>query len=187
MVFDASREIRGSIVFATLIILLVFAPLFFLSGVEGRLLEPLGFAYAVSLAASLVVALTVTPVLCSLLLPRSGAVRRGGEPALVRLLKRGYERLLALVFSARAFLPGFNEGTLTISAVTIPGASLEESDAVGRTVERILLGVPEVVSTSRKTGRAELDEHAQGSNSAEIDVPLKMADRSRAEVMRGPT
>ena len=202
VVFEASKEIRGSIVFATLIIILVFLPLFFLSGVEGRLLRPLGFAYVVALAASLVVALTVTPALCSLLLPRSRAVRESGEARLVRWLKRGYEPLLlwvlprwrlvsAVAFVAligglvalggvgRAFLPDFNEGTLTVSAVTLPGTSLQESDRLGRMVEEILLRQPEVVGTARRTGRAELDEHAQDVNAAEIDVGLAMKERGK--------
>ena len=203
VVFDASKEIRGSIVFATLIIILVFLPLFVLSGVEGRLLRPLGAAYIVSLFASLVVALTVTPVLCSLLLPASKAVREDHEGALVGWLKRAYEPLLAAVlprwhiavavsgallilalaalrFAGQSFLPEFNEGTLVISAVTLPGTSLEESDRLGRLVEEVLLRQPEVVATARRTGRAELDEHAQDVNAAEIDVGLEMRDRSKA-------
>src|SRR2546425_2131273 len=205
-VFKASSEIQSSIVFATLIIILVFLPLFFLSGVEGRLLRPLGLAYVVALFASLVVALTVTPALCSYLLPRARAVVEGHEPRLVRWLKHRYQHdlpwaldhsalvitasiilLLAAVISffwtGRAFLPEFNEGTLTISAVTLPGTSLEESDKLGKTVERILLSIPEVASTARRTGRAELDEHVQGVESAEIDVGLKMRDRPKAEML----
>jgi len=195
VVYDASREIRGSIVYATLVIALVFLPLFFLSGVEGRLLRPLGFAYVVSLLASLVVALTVTPVLCLLLLPRSKGVAAGHDSRFVGLLKRGYGALLrrllphpfalaalstvllaAAVFGAaragRGFLPEFNEGTLTISAVTLPGTSLAESDRLGRLVEQLLLEQPEVTRVARRTGRAELDEHAQGVEAAELDVSL---------------
>jgi CzcA family heavy metal efflux pump len=189
LVYEASVEIRSSIVFATLVILLVFLPLFFLAGVEGRLLQPLGVAYVTSLVASLVVAVTTTPVLCHLLLPQSRAVQRGEEPRLVRGLKAGYARILerslrspwlvtvpavlllgvAVAASSRlgrAFLPDFNEGALTISAVTLPGTSLAESDALGRVVEKTLLAHPEVVSVARRTGRAELDEHAQGVEAA---------------------
>jgi CzcA family heavy metal efflux pump len=206
VVFEASKEIRGSIVHATAIIVLVFLPLFFLSGVEGRLLQPLGFAYVVSLAASLVVALTVTPVLCSLLLPAARTVREDREGALVHWLKARYQPVLAavltrwkavllasaallllagggLVVAGRAFLPDFNEGTLTLSAVTLPGTSLEESDRLGRLVEETLLGHPEVVATARRTGRAELDEHAQDVSSAEIDVGLRMQKRSREDFL----
>ncbi len=206
VVYRASSEIQGSIVFATIIIILVFLPLFFLSGVEGLLLRPLGLAYVAALFASLVVALTVTPVLCSYLLPRARAVVEGHEPRLVQWLKHRYERdlpraldnsrlvlggsavlLLATIISffwaGRTFLPEFNEGTLTISAVTLPGTSLEESNKVGTTVEQILLGIPEVSATARRTGRAELDEHVQGVESAEIDVGLKMGDRSKAELL----
>ncbi|MCB9547030.1 MAG: efflux RND transporter permease subunit [Myxococcales bacterium] len=206
IVFLASKEIRGSIVFATLIIVLVFLPLFFLHGVEGRLLAPLGVSYVVSLAASLVVALTITPVLCAFLLPRSGAVRRGVEPGPVRWLRRVYEPVLrcalprwpllaaasvAAVLAAgvaatragRAFLPEFNEGALTLSVVTLPGTSLAQSNQLGHQVEGILLGHPEVVSTSRRTGRAELDEHAQGIHASEIDARLEMGARSEAELL----
>ena len=202
VVYRASCEIRGSVVFATLIVVLVFLPLFALTSVEGRLLAPLGFAYIVSLTASLVVALTVTPVLCYLLLPRAGS----GEPWLAGFLKRCYQPVLhwtlrhpawvvaaslALVVTAglslsrmgRTFLPEFNEGTLTVSAVTIPGISLVDSDSLGRGLERIMLALPEVVSTARRTGRAELDEHVQGVESAEIDVTLKMRDRPKAAVL----
>jgi CzcA family heavy metal efflux pump len=206
VVFEASKEIRSSIVYATAIIVLVFLPLFFLSGVEGRLLAPLGFAYVVSLAASLVVALTVTPALCSVLLPGSKAVREDREGFLVHWLKARYQPLLAAVIdrhwlvlggsvallvaagvgfglAGRAFLPDFNEGTLTLSAVTLPGTSLGESDKMGRLIEETLLAHPEVVATARRTGRAELDEHAQDVNSAEIDVGLKMQRRSKEELL----
>jgi Cu/Ag efflux pump CusA len=183
VVFEASKEIRGSIVFATLIILLVFVPLFFLAGVEGRLLRPLGLAYVVSLAASLGVALTVTPALCAVLLT-SPRTQESQEGRLMRWLKGRYARVLtrtrerwrlvgsialgglvsaagALLFAGQSFLPDFNEGTLTVSVVTLPGASLEVSDSIGRLAEEILLEQPEVVATARRTGRAELDEHAQ--------------------------
>jgi CzcA family heavy metal efflux pump len=206
VVYRGSSEIRGSIVFATLVIGLVFTPLFFLHGVEGRLLRPLGFAYLVALFASLVVALTVTPVLCALLLPRARAVLSGHEPRWITSLKDAYERQLewclrhgrlilagaavlllvavsSFAWMGRAFLPEFNEGTLTISAVTLPGTSLEESDRLGAAVERLLLEIPEVTTTARRTGRAELDEHLQGVESAEIDVNLTMRDRTRAEVL----
>src|SRR5215204_2712895 len=202
----ASLEIRSSITFATFIIMIVFIPLFFLSGVEGRLLAPLGIAYVVSLFASLIIAASVTPVLCSLLLPNSRGVAEGEESTLVRRLKNGYQRILAIVvrrhglvigiavvlflaalatfpFMGRAFLPEFNEGTLTINAVTLPGTSLEESNRLGRMVESILLSFPEVKSTARRTGRAELDEHAQGVEAAEIDVGLKMQKRSKEEFL----
>jgi CzcA family heavy metal efflux pump len=207
VVYRASVEIRSSILFATMIIVLVFAPLFFLSGVEGRLLQPLGVAYVVSLLASLVVAVSVTPVLCLLLLPRDKAVRIGKEPRVVHALKNGYGPLLngalnhpwmvtgpvivlvgiaiaAVPFMGRSFLPEFNEGSLTISAVSMPGTSLEQSDELGRVVEETLLGFPEVVSVARRTGRAELDEHAQGVESAELDVSLKMAKLSKAEFLK---
>ncbi len=207
VVFRASCEIRGTIVFATLIVMLAFLPLFFLAGVEGRLLQPLGYAYLVSLAASLVVALTVTPALCAYLLPGARSVRDGREPALTTALKRGYARSLphvlrhprlvmgvaALLFATavaatprmgRAFLPAFNEGALVISAVTLPGTSLADSNALGTAIERLLLDVPEVVATARRTGRAELDEHVQGVESAEIDVRLEPEGRPRAVVVQ---
>jgi len=206
VVFEASREVRSSIVFATFIIMLVFLPLFFLGGVEGRLLRPLGLAYLTALFASLVVSLTITPALASLVLPESRGVREGGEAPLVRWLKARYAGLLrrvldrsratlvfstlllalalsALPFLGRSFLPEFNEGTLTLSAVTAPGTSLAQSDALGKRIENVLLGFPEVVATGRRTGRAELDEHVQGVESAEIDVTLKMADRSKEDLL----
>ena len=206
VVLDASVEIRSSIVFATLIIGLVFIPIFFLAGVEGRLLQPLGIAYLVALLASLFVAVTVTPVLCSLLLPSSRAVLDGHESRLAKLLKRSFKPLLdsvlsnpwpitltgfaalvvalgALSFVGRAFLPEFNEGSLTISAITLPGTSLQESDKLGRLIEETLLTHPEVVSVARRTGRAEQDEHAQGVEAAELDVALKMKERSKAEFL----
>ena len=206
VVYEASREIRSSIVFATVIVMLVFLPLLFLVGVEGRLLQPLGFAYLISLFASLIVALTVTPALCAYLLPGIPSILEGREPRLATALKRGYERLLPhalhhpwvvigtaglLLVSAvaavpsmgRAFLPAFNEGALVVSAVTLPGTSLAESNAIGNAVERLLLEVPEVTATARRTGRAELDEHVQGVESSEIDVRLDPGGRSRDVVL----
>ncbi len=179
VVYAASREIRSSIVFATLIVMLVFVPIFFLAGVEGRLLMPLGLAYLVAIFASLIVALTLTPALCAYALPRSKSMDHG-DSFVVRHLKRLYLPLLrasvrhpgvvaslgvALValavglgsFLGRTFLPDFNEGALSISAVTLPGTSLAQSDEMGRRVEETLLSFPEVVSTARRTGRAELD------------------------------
>ncbi len=207
-VYEAIREIRGSITFATLIIMLVFLPLFFLTGVEGRLLRPLGEAYIISLFASLVVALTVTPALSMLLIPRSKMVSAGKETKISIWLKKLYEPILRialnhwklvvtgaaagmiaalgwLAFVGQAFLPDFNEGTLTISIVTLPGTSLEESDRLGRMVEEVLLQHPEVVSTARRTGRDDLDEHGLATNSAEIDVDLKMGLRTKAEFLAG--
>jgi len=207
VIYRASSEIRSSVVFATVIVVLVFLPLFALTSVEGRLLTPLAFAYVVSLTASLAVALTVTPALCSFLLPNARSILKGHEPWLVTQLKRIYRPTLdwsldhprwvivpsllliagagaALYRTGRAFLPEFNEGTLTVSAVTLPGTSLADSDNLGRGLERVLLGIPEVVSTARRTGRAELDEHVQGVESAELDVTLRMKDRSKAEVLR---
>jgi len=206
VVLDGSREIRGSIVHATMVVVLVFSPLFFLSGVEGRLLKPLGIAYVVSLLASLAVAVTVTPVLCSFLLPNAKIVQRGVEPRFARWLKARYVPWLdravrswralsiaslvllagavASLFAAgRSFLPEFREGTLTIAAVTLPGTSLPESDAMGKRIEQILLKHPEVVSVARRTGRAEMDEHAQGVNAAELDVSLRDTGRSREEFL----
>ena len=206
VVFEASREIRTSIVFATLIVGLVMLPLFFLSGVEGRLLQPLGLVYLIALGASLLVALTLTPVLCYYLLPGSRGVSGAHEPAIAAAVRRRYSRLLphalrhprtvlvtagALSVAAaastpllgRAFLPAFNEGALVISAVTLPGTSLAESSALGSAIERLLLQVPEVAGTGRRTGRAELDEHVQGVESAEIDVQLEEEGRPREVVL----
>jgi CzcA family heavy metal efflux pump len=206
VVYQASKEIRSSIVFATIIVMLVFLPLFFLSDVEGRLLQPLGLAYLIALFASLVVALTVTPVLSYYLLPDVKSVREGHEPAVSRWLKRHYGRSvpwaldhrktvcaaagillvltgLSLPRMGRAFLPEFNEGALVISAVTLPGTSLQASDQLGAALERLLQRVPEVVSSARRTGRAERDEHVQGVESAEIDVKLRESERTRDEVL----
>lgn len=208
VIYQASVEVRHSIVFATLIIILVFLPLFFLSGLEGRMLAPLGLAYIVAIAASLVVAVTLTPALCAWLLPQARALGAEEGPVL-RWLKERYQPLLlwalarprailagvllALVGTlatvpllGRSFLPEFNEGTLTLSVVTLPGTSLEESDRLGRRVEQVLLSFPEVASTARRTGRAELDEHAQDVNAAELDVALDLSrgKRSKEELLK---
>jgi len=201
VIYRASVEIRASIVFATLIIILVFVPLFFLSGLEGRMLAPLGLAYIVAIAASLAVAVTVTPALCAYLLPKARSLG-AEEGSVLHWLKVRYEPVLtwalarpkvilggaALAFLAtlvlvpflgRSFLPEFNEGTFTVNVVTLPGTSLEESDKLGRRVEQALLALPEVVSTSRRTGRAELDEHAQDVNASELDVGVDLSKGKR--------
>ncbi|MFG1421335.1 efflux RND transporter permease subunit [Roseixanthobacter liquoris] len=204
VVVAASREVRSGIVYATLIIVLVFVPLFALPGIEGRLFAPLGQAYIVSILASLLTSITLTPVLAFYLLPAlSRHAERDG--ALVRLLKRGYAALLstafrhprlvmagtALLFVAalaaatglpRAFLPPFNEGSLTISMSFRPGLSLAESDRMGLVAETLILDVPEVKAVGRRTGRAELDEHAEGVHASEIEVDLSPSARSRAEI-----
>ncbi len=207
VVYRASVEVRASIVFATLIILLVFVPLFFLSGVEGRLLQPLGLAFVVSLAASLVVALTLTPALSLYLLPTSRSVSRRQEPRLVYILKASYSRPLlwalshpwwvitptsvllivsgiGLALSGRSFLPEFNEGALVVGLVTLPGTSLDESDALANIVERTLMQHPEIVAIGRRTGRAEEDEHVQGVEASEIDLTLDMAAPERLGLPR---
>lgn len=206
VIYHASLEIRSSIVYATLIVALVFLPLLGLSGIEGRLLAPLGIAYITSLLASLVVSLTVTPVLASFLLPRMKFRAEGRDGWLVRTLKQWDLSLLrstlrhpgrvilvasVLVVTAMAslpfvgtnFLPAFNEGTLTINVLADPGTSLTESDRIGRIAEKLLLEVPEVKSTGRRTGRAELDEHAEGVHYTEIDVDLRESERSREEIL----
>jgi len=206
VIFQASKEIRSSIVNATLIIIVVFLPLFFLSGVEGRLLRPLGVAYIASIAASLVVALTVTPAMCAYLLPRARSLQRGGDSVVVRWLKTRYSRSLGWVLLkprlvlagagvallaaiavlpllGRAFLPEFNEGSLTLSVLTVPGTSLEESNKIGKMVEGILLSHPAIKSTARRTGRAELDEHAQGVNAAELDARFELNGQSKEEML----
>lgn len=203
VVYDASREVRMPILNSTLIIVVSFVPLFFLQGMEGRMLVPLGIAFITSLFASTLVALTLTPVLCSLLLPRS--VVKAHEPRLVRWLKAGYLKLLggALRFKwavlgvtaaalvgalvifftlGRDFLPPFNEGSFTVNVSTLPGVSLEESDSIGARAERMLLSVPEIKRTARKTGRAELDEHALGVNTSEIEAPYQLDGRTKEEV-----
>lgn len=206
VVFEASKEVRGAILFGTLIVVLVFLPLFFLSGVEGRLLRPLGISYMVSILASFLVALSLTPVLSYFLLGRSDKEQEAHEPWLARTLKAGYAPMLrgalhhpgwviglsalaaagavvAVPFLGRSFLPEFNEGSLTIGVVTMPGTSLPTSDALGTAVEKVLLEVPEVKSTTRRTGRAELDEHAQGVNAAELDAVLDLSGRPKAEIL----
>lgn len=202
VVLAASTEIRGSIVFATLIIALAFVPVFFLTGVEGRLLQPLGVAYLVALLASLLVAVTLTPALCLALLPASRAVQAGHETRLAAWLKTAYARVLtpalrhpwfvalpavlllaaalvSLALAGRAFLPDFNEGALTINAVTLPGTSLAESDQLARLVEDTIRQHPEVTSTARRTGRGELDEHGQGVEATELEVTLRPGARGK--------
>jgi CzcA family heavy metal efflux pump len=206
VILSATMEIMPSIVFATLIIALVFLPIFFLTGVEGSLMRPLGFAYIVALLASLAVAVAVTPALCCYWLPGSRSLRKEHDSWLVSRLKAVYGPALlaamdrpktvasaatalfaaagfAGLFLGRAFLPEFNEGTLTISAVTLPGTSLPESNSLGRQVEKIMLSHPEVKAVARRTGRAELDEHAMGVESAELDVGLEMKGRSKKEFL----
>lgn len=203
VVYDASREVRMPILNSTLIIVVSFVPLFFLQGMEGRMLVPLGVAFITSLFASTLVALTLTPVLCSMLLPRS--VVKAHEPKLVIWLKAGYMRLLsgalrfkwavlattaaalvaalAVFFTlGRDFLPPFNEGSFTVNVSTLPGVSLEQSDSIGARAERILMSVPEIKRTARKTGRAELDEHALGINTSEIEAPYQLDGRTKQEV-----
>jgi CzcA family heavy metal efflux pump len=197
VVHAASLEVRSSIVLATFLIVLVFAPIFVLSGVEGRLLQPLGLAFVVALGASLLTALTVTPVLCSLFLPTSAAVGSGAEPRLVRALKSGYAPLLgwamrrplhlacagllllaaggwAISRMGRNFLPEFNEGALVVGLVTVPGASLEQSDQLARLAEEALMRHPEIAAIGRRTGRAAEDEHIMGVEASEIDLTLDM-------------
>lgn len=207
VVFNASREVRMPILNSTLIIIVTFIPLFFLTGMEGRMLVPLGIAFIVALFASTVVALTLTPVLCSYLLGKGGDDRQmTREPIVARTLKKYYERALEwslhhrrevlggtiVLFVAalitfftlgRSFLPSFNEGSFTINVSTLPGISLEESDNIGRRAEQLLLEVPEIKTVARKTGRAELDEHALGVNTSEIEAPFELKDRSHAEVV----
>ena len=205
IVFEASSEIRASIIHATLIIMVTFTPLFFLSGLEGRMLKPLGLAYLIALVMSLVVAMTVTPLLCKMMLSGDRYLDRNEKKNWVeRWLIAGYSKALAWVIRharmvvgcvvllflgcmflftqmGRSFLPEFNESALTISAVSRPGVSLEESNRLGAVIEKELLQIPEVTSTARRTGRGELDEHSQTSNGAEIDVNFKLDDRTKAE------
>ncbi|WP_288911347.1 efflux RND transporter permease subunit [uncultured Bacteroides sp.] len=235
VVFNASREVRMPILNSTLIIVVSFVPLFFLSGMEGRMLVPLGIAFITALAASTVVALTLTPVLCSYLLrnkedkhseeiqelpevtakdssesPASPSPNtngtNSGDSAVARTLKKAYGALLekalhhkravlgctialfavalGLFFTlGRSFLPPFNEGSFTINVSSLPGISLEESDAIGRRAEELLLTIPEIQTVARKTGRAELDEHALGVNTSEIEAPFELKDRPRSEVV----
>src|SRR5205823_3850514 len=206
VIFKASSEIRNSIVFATLIIVLVFLPLFNLGGFEGRMFAPLAFAYIASIAASLLVALTVTPALCYYLLGQRRFLRETGESKFVLWLKWHYTRILqgtlrhpgsiiavsvgllliaVMLFPlmGREFLPAFNEGALNINISLPPGTALQESNRIGRIVEETLHRTPEVVSTTRRTGRAELDEHAAGVNASEIEVVTQQRDRPQAAIM----
>lgn len=207
IVFEASKEVRMPILYSTLIIIASFVPLFFLSGMEGRMLAPLGVAFIMALIASTVVALTLTPVLCSYLLgkPRKGD-KPEREPYIVRKVKIVYEKALKWALThkkwvlgitggvlvaavimfftlGRSFLPPFNEGSFTINISTIPGISIEESDKIGRIAEDILLSIPEIKTVARKTGRAELDEHALGVNVSEIEAPFELDKRSKEEVL----
>jgi len=204
VIFEASKEIRTPIVMATFIIIVVFLPLFFLSGVEGRMVRPLGLAYVISIFASLLVAVTVTPALSSLLLKKTD--KKMGESWLVQKLKKLYKpalewslqrnwlilytalfliliTLASLPFLGRSFLPEFNEGTLTISLATIPGTALEESDQIGHMVETILLDHPAVKTTARRTGRTELDEHSMGSHAHEIEVQIDLTHMSKPDLL----
>ena len=207
VVFEASREVRMPILNSTLIIVACFLPLFFLSGMEGRMLIPLGIAFIVALFASTVVALTLTPVLCSYMLTTKKALKKNEkEPFVSRTLKVWYKKALEwalrhkkvvigtsaalLIFTiiimtglGRSFLPPFNEGSLTINISTMPGISLEESDNMGRMAEKILLDIPEIQTVARKTGRAELDEHALGVNVSEMEAPFELDERSRDEFL----
>lgn len=208
VIFDASKEVRMPILNSTLIIIASFVPLFFLSGMEGRMLAPLGIAFIVALGASTLVALTLTPVLCSYLLgkDKNADSQLEKEPWVARKLKTGYALLLEwsllhkkvllsvtaaillgaiILFSTlgRSFLPPFNEGSFTVSVSTLPGISLEESDRVGRIIEEQLLTIPEIQTVGRKTGRAELDEHALGVNVSEVEAPFVLNKRSKDEVL----
>lgn len=206
VVFEASKEVRMPILNSTLIIVASFIPLFFLSGMEGRMLVPLGIAFIVALFASTVVALTVTPVLCSYLLGKNKKDKEEKEPIFVVKLKAAYEKSLhwalekqkivlgatgLLLLSAviifftfgRNFLPPFNEGSFTITVNTLPGISLEESDKIGAMAEKAILSIPEIQTTGRKTGRAELDEHSLGVNTSEIEAPFMLKDRSQEEMI----
>ena len=205
VVYEASKEVRMPMLNSTLIIIASFLPLFFLSGMEGRMLKPLGITFIISLMASTLVALTVTPVLSSFMLGSQNSDKTGREPALVRWLKKYYGKALnwslghkktilcgvgALLVAAvvmfftlgGSFLPAFNEGSFTISISTVPGISLEESDRMGRTAEKLLLSIPEIKTVGRKTGRAELDEHAFGVNSSEFECPFELGRKTRKEL-----
>ena len=206
VVFNASREVRLPILNSTFIIVVSFVPLFFLTGMEGRMLRPLGIAFITALFASTLVALTLTPVLCSFLLGSEKSDKAGKEPALVRWLQKIYNVALEWVLRHKkltlgsvaalfavalalfcsfgsSFLPAFNEGSFTINVSTLPGVSLEESDNVGRRAEMLLLSVPEIKTVARKTGRAELDEHALGANVSEIEAPFELSDRPKKAVV----
>lgn len=205
VVYEASKEVRMPMLNSTLIIIASFLPLFFLSGMEGRMLKPLGITFIISLMASTLVALTVTPVLSSFMLGSQNSDKTGREPALVRWLKKYYGKALnwslghkktilcgvgALLVAAvvmfftlgGSFLPAFNEGSFTISVSTVPGISLEESDRMGRTAEKLLLSIPEIKTVGRKTGRAELDEHAFGVNSSEFECPFELGKKTRKQL-----
>lgn len=207
VVFKGSSEIRSSIIHATLIIMITFVPLFFLSGLEGRMLKPLGVAYLTALFMSLVVAMTITPLLCKMLLSSDNYLSKNEKESwMSRKLSGLYEKMLdgalrhrgvvmgvtgvllvgavVLIFTmGRGFLPEFNEGSLTIAAVAKPGISLEESNKIGKLIEEQLLEIPEITSTSRRTGRGELDEHSQATNGAEIDVNFALGKRSKENFM----
>lgn len=206
VIFNASREVRLPILNSTLIIIVSFVPLFFLTGLEGRLLVPLGVAFITALCASTLVALTLTPVLCSYLLGKGHKDKEERESFLSRFLKKHYIKALQWVIGKKkavlaatacafvavvalfctmgsGFLPPFNEGSFTINVTTLPGISLEESDKIGQRVERLLLSVPEIKTVGRKTGRAELDEHALGVNTSEIEAPFELAGRDKEEVL----
>ena len=205
VVYEASKEVRMPMLNSTLIIIASFLPLFFLSGMEGRMLKPLGITFIISLMASTLVALTITPVLSSFMLGSQNSDKTGREPALVRWLKKYYGKALnwslghkktilcgvgALLVAAvvmfftlgGSFLPAFNEGSFTISVSTVPGISLEESDRMGRTAEKLLLSIPEIKTVGRKTGRAELDEHAFGVNSSEFECPFELGKKTRKQL-----
>lgn len=208
VVYDASCEIRSSIINATFIIIAAFLPLFFLSGMEGRMLQPLGIAFIVALFASLIVAITLTPVLCSFMLTSDKMLdKKSKESWLVSRLNKGYEAslqkalnhkklilsgagilfiasIITLTNLGRNFLPDFNEGSLTITAITKPGIALEESNKVKVLAEEALLTIPEVRLTARRTGRSELDEHSFGVNTSEIEVPFTLTDRSKSEFLQ---
>ncbi len=207
VIYEASSEVRNSIVFSTIIVVLVFIPLFALSGIEGKLFAPLGIAYIVSLVASLVVSLTITPVLCYYLVSRAKVLKHKEDGPLVRILKSWDEKLLQktihhpktvivacaglltgalalLPFMGRNFLPEFNEGTATIGVAAAPGISLVASDDLGKKIEEAILAVPEVKSTVRRTGRAEMDEHAEGVHWSEVDVDFHEGGRPRQVVLQ---
>ena len=206
VVYEASKEIRSSIFNATLIIIVTFVPLFFLSGLEGRMLRPLGISFIVSLFASMMVAITLTPVLCSYLLTSDKMLaKHSREPWITRKMKEGYHNLLGHLMKhgkiivgtavalfvvamvvitglGRNFLPTFNEGSMSIAVATLPGTTIQQTGDLTRIVEEQLMTIPEVKTLARKTGRAELDEHALGSNTSELDVPFELKDRSREEL-----
>ena len=207
VIYEASKEVRLPILNSTFIIVVSFLPLFFLTGIEGRMLVPLGTAFIISLFASTIIALTLTPVLCSYLLKREGTLATQKEPPFTRRLAALYQTTLtwalnhagtiitlsaalfiisiaALFTMGRNFLPTFNEGSFTINISALPGLSLEESDKTGKLAEEILLTVPEIKSVARKTGRAELDEHALGVNTSEIEAPFTLSDRSKEQVIK---